>query len=479
MKKGLMKKLVSSAMVSLMALSAIPMSSSAATTAADPLVVVSLGDSYSSGEGIPAFYGQDKAWEQRVYDEDWLAHRSTKSWPGLLEFPEVSGKMRDYNAKQVNSSKCKWYFGAASGAETKHFSKQTQEKKTYKRLSLFKTLKTTSYLPKQVDYIKKAAGNVDYVTLTIGGNDVGFADIITTCATGSTYLHFGNDKLKLEKQMDSIWAQFATTRANIKSVYTGIQSAAGSQANIIVAGYPKLLDKEGKGVLISEKEATIVNQNVTKFNNSIKDIVNECKNQGLNIYFVDVEAEFDKDGGHQAYSDNAWINKIILTKQDQDLDQSGIASAYSIHPNEEGAEAYARCVNAKIKEIANKKNTLRSSAILASEAPAEEAVTEETPVVSGKICDDSNEAIENAVINVYKDDEIVATTTTDADGTYSFDAVDGDIEIEVQAEGYEDAVTSLNVNENEDVELNVISLIKEVVEEVVVNNAFSFIKFIR
>ncbi len=479
MKKGLMKKLVSSAMVSLMALSAIPMSSSAATTAADPLVVVSLGDSYSSGEGIPAFYGQDKAWEQRVYDEDWLAHRSTKSWPGLLEFPEVSGKMRDYNAKQVNSSKCKWYFGAASGAETKHFSKQTQEKKTYKRLSLFKTLKTTSYLPKQVDYIKKAAGNVDYVTLTIGGNDVGFADIITTCATGSTYLHFGNDKLKLEKQMDSIWAQFATTRANIKSVYTGIQSAAGSQANIIVAGYPKLLDKEGKGVLISEKEATIVNQNVTKFNNSIKDIVNECKNQGLNIYFVDVEAEFDKDGGHQAYSDNAWINKIILTKQDQDLDQSGIASAYSIHPNEEGAKAYARCVNAKIKEIANKKNTLRSSAILASEAPVEEAVTEETPVVSGKICDDSNEAIENAVINVYKDDEIVATTTTDADGTYSFDAVDGDIEIEVQAEGYEDAVTSLNVNENEDVELNVISLIKEVVEEVVVNNAFSFIKFIR
>ena len=435
MKKGLMKKLVSSAMVSLMALSAIPMSSSAATTAADPLVVVSLGDSYSSGEGIPAFYGQDKAWEQRVYDEDWLAHRSTKSWPGLLEFPEVSGKMRDYNAKQVNSSKCKWYFGAASGAETKHFSKQTQEKKTYKRLSLFKTLKTTSYLPKQVDYIKKAAGNVDYVTLTIGGNDVGFADIITTCATGSTYLHFGNDKLKLEKQMDSIWAQFATTRANIKSVYTGIQSAAGSQANIIVAGYPKLLDKEGKGVLISEKEATIVNQNVTKFNNSIKDIVNECKNQGLNIYFVDVEAEFDKDGGHQAYSDNAWINKIILTKQDQDLDQSGIASAYSIHPNEEGAKAYARCVNAKIKEIANKKNTLCSSAILASEAPAEEAVTEETPVVSGKICDDSNEAIENAVINVYKDDEIVATTTTDADGTYSFDAVDGDIEIEVQAEG--------------------------------------------
>ena len=75
----------------------------------------------------------------------------------------------------------------------------------------------------------------------------------------------------------------------------------------------------------------------------------------MQIHFVDVEAEFDKDGGHQAYSDNAWINSIILTKQDQDLEQTGFVSAYSIHPNENGAKAYARCVNAKIKEIENSK----------------------------------------------------------------------------------------------------------------------------
>ena len=360
MKKGLMKRFVSKAIVSALLLSVLPIGSTSA--ADDPMIVVSLGDSYSSGEGIPAFYGQDQAWEKKIYDEDWLAHRSTKSWPGLLEIPEVSGKMRDYNVKETNSSECKWYFGAVSGAETKHFSKEKQRKDTYKRISLFKTLKTTYYLPKQLDVFNKVDGDVDYVTLTVGGNDVGFADIITTCATGSTYLHFGSGKLKLEKQMDSIWAEFDTTRSNIKDVYTGIQSSAGSQANIIVAGYPKLLDKTGKGTLISEKEATIVNENVTKFNNSIKSIVDECKDQGMNIYFVNVEKEFDKDGGHQAYSDNAWINKIILTKQSEDLEQNGIASAYSIHPNEEGAKAYARCVNAMIKEIENNKS--RSAAMM-------------------------------------------------------------------------------------------------------------------
>ncbi|MBQ6181220.1 MAG: SGNH/GDSL hydrolase family protein [Ruminococcus sp.] len=399
MKKGLLKGFVSKALAATMLLSLLPANAVAASD--DPVIVVSLGDSYSSGEGIPAFYGQEKAWEQRVYDEDWLAHRSTKSWPGLIEIPNVSGKLNNYNVKQTNSSKCKWYFGAVSGAETKHFSKSTQRKDTYKRLSLFKTLKTTSYLPKQLDIFNKVSGDVDYVTLTIGGNDMQFVDVITTCATGSTYLHFGSGKLKLEKQIDEIWAGYATTRANIKSVYTDIKAKAGDQANIIVAGYPKLLDKEGKGVLISEKEATIVNQNVTKFNNSIKDIVNECRNQGMNIYFVDVEAEFDKNGGHQAYSDNAWINSIILTKQDQDLEQNGFVSAYSIHPNEEGAKAYARCVNAKIKEIENNKNTRSAKAAKAAAAPEAiidaNAVEEVTvPVTEAAVSEETTEAATEA-----------------------------------------------------------------------------------
>ena len=185
MKKNVLKRFVSAALACAMLGSVMPFGASAAGSS-DPVIVVSLGDSYSSGEGIPAFYGQDKAWEKRVYDEDWLAHRSTKSWPGQLEFSGVSGIARNYNVKETNSANCKWYFGAASGAETKHISKQTQQKKTYKRISLFKTMQTTYQLPKQLDVFNKVSGDVDYVTLTIGGNDVKFADIITTCATGST-----------------------------------------------------------------------------------------------------------------------------------------------------------------------------------------------------------------------------------------------------------------------------------------------------
>ena len=75
----------------------------------DTLIVVSLGDSYSSGEGIPPFYGQksgklfDKSLEERANDERWLAHRSTSSWPGRLVFSGMEdGKtLKDYNVEET------------------------------------------------------------------------------------------------------------------------------------------------------------------------------------------------------------------------------------------------------------------------------------------------------------------------------------------------------------------------------------------
>ena len=63
----------------------------------DPIIMVSLGDSYSSGEGIEPFYGQDKKISEKVKDKNWLAHRSKKSWTGLLEVPGLTGTMKDYN----------------------------------------------------------------------------------------------------------------------------------------------------------------------------------------------------------------------------------------------------------------------------------------------------------------------------------------------------------------------------------------------
>lgn len=342
----------------------------------DPFIVVSLGDSYSSGEGIEDFYGQNLPLSQKVQNYDWLAHRSTLSWPGQIRVPGANGEILSNYRVQYGESgtgDIQWYFGAASGAQTKNFdynandedTRNGRQKKDYNKKDdgLFGTkYKDTEWLPNQLDifnYIDNLY-DVDYVTLTIGGNDVDFVGVITCCIE-PTYLEFGNNFI-LENKLNKLWNNIGSTMADIKNVYEKIHAKVPNAA-IIVAGYPKLLEKNGKGAIFSKNEATLINENVSAFNLKIKELV-EASESELNTYFVDVETEFDKDGGHQAYSSENWINPVWMTKRDEDLEDGffGVGpSAYSIHPNEQGARAYARCVNAKIEELENNRTDDRSN----------------------------------------------------------------------------------------------------------------------
>lgn len=326
----------------------------------DPMIVVSMGDSYSSGEGIEPFYGQDNSpYKYKTGRNDWVAHRSVKSWPSKLVIPGYEGEsgsntMGDYkygldaypnkDAHTLQSllNNCEFYFVAASGAITDNINSKEQEK-TIRQSGVNDHKKFNRSLPIQLDVFNRINGTVDFVTLTIGGNDIDFANIIATCATKSTYL----GSHRLEKDIKKLWDNFGTTKNKIKQTYKDIAKAA-PEANIIVADYPQLLDPSGKGFVISKKEAEIVNKNVSLFNDELEKIVNECREEGIKIYFVDVE---DKFHGHEAYSDVPWINKIILGHEKEELDDKAVKSSYSVHPNEKGAEAYAECVNEMIRKI--------------------------------------------------------------------------------------------------------------------------------
>ncbi len=407
---------------------------SASAVGTDPVVVVSLGDSYSSGEGITPFYGQDKGVPEKFYDYDWLSHRSKNGWPAQLVIPGVDGVTKDYEYRNPKSDACRWYFGAVSGAETKNFSNEKQEKKVNRKEGgLFGTkYQFTRELPLQMDVFKdnNLQGKVDYVTLSVGGNDVGFSDIVTTCAVGSTYLEdalvdatigdYVDNPNVIDLKMAWLWANFSETRANIKQVYKDIQDNAGEQAEIIVAGYPQLLEPNGKGVAISQKEAQTVDANVSKFNNKLKELVEECQSEGMHIHFVSVEEEFNKDGGHAAYSSDPWINPIIMTKDAEDLEGGffGLgASAFSMHPNATGAQHYAKCVNDLIASI-----------------------HKQGGVLSGKVCkaSDHSTPISNASVKVYDGDTLVASTVSDSSGNYSVNLPIGNYHVDINASGYID-----------------------------------------
>lgn len=241
--------------------------------------------------------------------------------------------------------------------------------------------------------------------------------------------------------MEKLWKNFDETENDIRQAYIDIYEVAGSQADIIVAGYPKLLDKKGKGVFISEKEAKIVNRNVSDFNDRIEGIINELQDSGIKIHFVDVEEEFDKDGGHQAYSDDSWINKIIFGSEDEDLKDFSVTSAYSMHPNKEGAKAYARCVNAKIEEIETDKNNGQ---------------------LSGKICTalDRTSPIKGAIVKVYKDNLLYDSTISDDRGNYSISIPAGDYLIDIIASGYISFISYATVMEKTNTYMETFLMVK-------------------
>ena len=321
-------------------------------------VVVSMGDSYSSGEGVEPFYGQEKLMVERQYDRDWLAHRSWESWPGKLWMPGLEGPLRDHRGTN-------WYFVAASGAEVKHL--YENQWKEYDREGIWGSQPLYPQMNIFVDLAREGK-QVDFVTLTLGGNDAGFVDVIKTAATEFKLGVFPT--FKLEERLAYTWAYFWNEeygiRKQLHDAYMNIAVATGFDPNarsggahIFVVGYPQLLStnffKNG-GQFFSIAEAIEINVNVHQFNEEIRKLVEQCRDQeGMDIEFVSVEEAF---AGHEAYSDDPYLYHVMLIPNDQDLvDNNGtnlpgvnklVPSSYSMHPNFDGILVYQQCVQRAI-----------------------------------------------------------------------------------------------------------------------------------
>ncbi|MCD8181231.1 MAG: VWA domain-containing protein [Firmicutes bacterium] len=362
-------------------------------------VMVSLGDSYSSGEGIPPFFGQDAQVSQKVRNDDWLAHRSQKSWPGRMTLQGINGTMME---KLVYKT---WYFVASSGAETRHL-KEEQEIE-YDRMGY----SGTKNLPAQLDIFDEiGTGTADYVTLTLGGNDAGFENILISAAADFNYIKFGN----LEDKLNETWNYFYESggiRDNLRQAYLDIQQKAGTQAKIIVAGYPKLLAEGGSGKIFSADEAKLINESVTNFNKEISNIVTSCKASGMKICFVPVEEAFEN---HEAYTDEPYINEVMFGARSEDLKDILLASKYSIHPNDSGAAVYAECVQNKIDEIEEDGGESEWPTRTTSDERDIVLVLDTSGSMSGTPIEETKKAASNFISTILQEDASIGIVTYDS-----------------------------------------------------------------
>ena len=341
-------------------------------------VIVSMGDSYSAGEGIQPFYGSRMAegWGLK----DWLAHRSQSSWSGQLTLPNVGGMSF---SKYPESENPHWYFVASSGAVTGDITHG--QDKTYIKgdETTYETVETTVTLNPQIDIFNETRSRQivpDYITITIGGNDLGFVDILITAAANDLYtdpcmlsVKLDMAKYKLENSYpNDNNATEDSIRDKIKEVYKQIDEAASigdDHPCILAAGYPHLLNDNlfntklnGGDILnaltiFTPNDARKLNDAIDLYCKVLKEVVSECKEEGLRIEYVEVRDEFK---GHEVNTAEPWINGIdfldnvedILNNQELELDFLLPRSGSSLHPNIYGATyGYRECFQNKINEL--------------------------------------------------------------------------------------------------------------------------------
>ncbi|MFN8149983.1 MAG: SGNH/GDSL hydrolase family protein [Solirubrobacterales bacterium] len=217
---------------------------SAAAHAAAAEQYVALGDSYSSGTGTRSYY-------------DSGCQRSNYSYAKIIgaERPNTS----------VNLVAC-------SGA------------------------KTGDVLANQVSAL---SSSTRWASITIGGNDAGFSDVITACALPSWASN-------CDGKIDTAQSYIKNTLpGKLTSVYSSIKSKAPN-ATVIVLSYPRLFMGEdcNAGTFFGSGEMTRLNQTADLLRDKIKAA---AAAQGSRFVFKDAIGPFT---GHAVCSSTEWLNGL-------------------------------------------------------------------------------------------------------------------------------------------------------------------------
>ncbi|QFG67891.1 SGNH/GDSL hydrolase family protein [Ornithinimicrobium pratense] len=166
----------------------------------------------------------------------------------------------------------------------------------------------------------------DLVTVSIGGNDIGWSAAVTACLVGTE----AQCAQSIQATTQSIEQQLP---ADLGAAYTQIRVAA-PDAHVVVTGYPRLFSPEhGDFVpfpqlpgMISVAEQRLLNDGADLLNAVIADVAADHGFQ-----FVDVTSRFT---GHGVNAGDAWL--------------TGLDHPVPLHPTAEGQHAYGVALRSQI-----------------------------------------------------------------------------------------------------------------------------------
>lgn len=252
----------------------------AATT---PPTYVALGDSYAAGDGAGSYLSDGTS-----------CYRSLKGYPGLISAS---------SGYALNLQACS---GAVVGDV--------------------------------LNYQMAPLSNASYVTVTIGGNDIGFASTVSTCLGTNTTACLTAITTARSKIATELPAKLDTLFGQVK------QAAPG--ARIVATNYPRLFNGKDCSWLTSftSAEMTGLNAGADDLSNAIKTAAAKA-----GIGFADVRGVFT---GHEVCSRSPWIRNAQLFSQYESFhpNATGYSSGYKpVVTTALGATATTTTTTVKVK----------------------------------------------------------------------------------------------------------------------------------
>ncbi|WP_367130468.1 SGNH/GDSL hydrolase family protein [Saccharothrix sp. HUAS TT1] len=148
------------------------------------------------------------------------------------------------------------------------------------------------------------------VTITAGGNDAGFSDVMTTCTLGSDEecaARTGEAERFIRDELPG----------RLDGLYGAVRDR--TSADVVVLGYPRLFSFES-WCLMSEAKRRSVNRAADALAEVTAD-----RTAAVGFAYADVREAF---AGHGVCADDSWLNGLVLVPVDR-----------SYHPNRAGQES--------------------------------------------------------------------------------------------------------------------------------------------
>jgi lysophospholipase L1-like esterase len=280
----------------------------ASTPTRDVPLVIALGDSIASGEGVPP-YDKYPAGSRRNHH----CHRSKEAY--AREFAFLQARRGD---------RVKVRLFACAGAKIDQITRRSQGKKAGD--------------PVERPQIKRIAPETDLVTLTVGANDVGWGRVLASCVTGLRPCHWSQSSFR---------ERILGLKRRLVETYSQLQER--TDGRVVIVGYPHYVppayrlsnwQMERRCSSFSRKELKWLRQRTIDAENMMRAAIRTVNEKYFAQQPLKYVSTLHAFKSHELCMKDKWIHGVRW----KNIEESG-------HPNRAGQAALARLLHKSVPRL--------------------------------------------------------------------------------------------------------------------------------